>query len=133
MDTLRRGGGRSVTARPPMRMTPPVTVSRPAISLRRVDLPQPDGPSTTSSLPSGAVKLTWSTAFTSPQDFVIFSSSICIRLPPPRSFSPPPNIRPSVRQADPLFRSRSFSSEKCVDIHLNGLLIDIPYSGINLH
>jgi hypothetical protein len=63
-----------------MRMAPALTVSSPAMSRRTVDLPQPDGPSTTRSSPAGAVKLTWSTACTSPQDLETFSSSICIRL-----------------------------------------------------
>src|SRR5215475_7348841 len=44
-------GGRSLTSSPPMKMSPEVTSSRPAIMRKVVLLPQPDGPtSTTNSL-----------------------------------------------------------------------------------
>ena len=38
--------------RPPIAISPPVTVSRPAIMLSSVDLPQPDGPTSTRNSPS---------------------------------------------------------------------------------
>ena len=44
---------------PPMRISPPVTVSRPAIRRSRVDLPQPDGPSSATNSP-GAITLLFS-------------------------------------------------------------------------
>src|SRR5512139_3325000 len=82
METLRLAGGRLVTSRPLMWMMPVLTDSKPAMSRRIVDLPQPDGPSTTRSSPAWAVKLTLSTAHTSPHDLETFSSSICIRNQP---------------------------------------------------
>src|SRR5690606_20787449 len=59
-------GGRCVTSRSPIRMRPDVGVSSPAIMRRVVDLPQPDGPSSTVKLPAGAVKLTPRMAAASP-------------------------------------------------------------------
>src|SRR5919198_5386997 len=52
MAMSRAAGGSSVTSRSPMRIVPRVTCSRPAISLRSVDLPQPDGPTSTMNSPS---------------------------------------------------------------------------------
>src|SRR5215831_18016726 len=45
-------GWKSLTRRPAMMMSPSVTVSRPAIMLRSVDLPQPDGPTSTRNSPA---------------------------------------------------------------------------------
>jgi hypothetical protein len=44
MATSRRFGGTPSTDRPPMRISPPSWVSRPAIMRNMVDFPQPDGP-----------------------------------------------------------------------------------------
>ena len=52
----RAAGGRCVTSRPPMRMVPAVGVSSPAIRRSVVDLPQPDGPSSTTKEPGSASK-----------------------------------------------------------------------------
>src|SRR5204863_6279654 len=49
---------------------PDVGVSRPATRRSVVDLPQPDGPSSTTSVPTAASKLTSSTARVAPQDLV---------------------------------------------------------------
>ena len=62
METRRWAGGRWVTSTPPMKMRPPVAASSPAISRSVVDLPQPDGPRSTSIRPAAASKLTSSTA-----------------------------------------------------------------------
>ena len=48
---FRACAGLSVTDLPATRMSPPVTVSRPAIIRRVVDLPQPEGPSRPEQLP----------------------------------------------------------------------------------
>ena len=40
-------GGTSLTTRPPISMVPPVISSSPAIIRSAVDLPQPDGPTST--------------------------------------------------------------------------------------
>src|ERR1700676_5002705 len=66
MAMSRSFGGRSSTAKPPIRIVPPVAVSRPAISLRRVDFPQPEGPTRTMNSPSSMVRsMPWRT-FTVP-------------------------------------------------------------------
>src|SRR2546426_8969171 len=49
---LRRTGGSAVTSTSPMRMRPALTCSSPAISRSVVDLPQPEGPSKTASVPT---------------------------------------------------------------------------------
>ena len=45
-------GGTLLTTRSPMRISPEVMFSRPAIIRSRVDLPQPDGPTSTTNSPS---------------------------------------------------------------------------------
>jgi hypothetical protein len=50
--TSRREGCRLLTARPLMRISPPVMLSSPAMLLSSVDLPQPDGPTSTRNPPS---------------------------------------------------------------------------------
>src|SRR5713101_5996883 len=52
MATLRSCGLSSFTTRSPMRTVPAVISSSPATSRSSVDLPQPDGPTTTTSSPS---------------------------------------------------------------------------------
>src|SRR5437763_8751655 len=52
MATSRSAGGRYVTSRPAIRTSPAVGSSSPAMQRRAVDLPQPDGPSSTRSSPS---------------------------------------------------------------------------------
>ena len=47
MERSRLAGGSDVISRPPMEICPELTSSRPAISLSVVDLPQPEGPSST--------------------------------------------------------------------------------------
>ena len=55
-------GSRSLTSRPPIEIEPAVTSSRPAIIRSSVDLPHPDGPTSTSSSPSAMSRSTASTA-----------------------------------------------------------------------
>ena len=52
MAMSRSPGARLLTTRSPMRIAPPVTLSRPAIIRSSVDLPQPDGPTSTANSPS---------------------------------------------------------------------------------
>src|SRR5262245_33798680 len=47
MDRLRRPGGRPLTSTPSMSTRPPVGWSNPLMIRNAVDLPQPDGPTTT--------------------------------------------------------------------------------------
>src|SRR3954467_9102667 len=77
---LRLAGGSAVTSRSPIRMRPPSAASRPAMSRSGVDLPQPDGPSKTLSVPCARRKETPSTARTCPsavvQCLLTFSTAI---------------------------------------------------------
>src|ERR1700761_1927163 len=59
---LRSRGARSRTGSPLSRMSPVVGSSRPAIMRSTVDLPHPDGPSSTMNSPSVTSRLTLSTA-----------------------------------------------------------------------
>src|SRR6188472_2733575 len=52
MAMSRSFGWRSLTRAPSMAISPSVIVSRPAIMLSRVDLPQPEGPTSTRNSPS---------------------------------------------------------------------------------
>ncbi len=55
-------GGTSLTTRPSIESVPLVIDSSPAIIRSTVDLPQPDGPTSTSSSPSAAAKVASLTA-----------------------------------------------------------------------
>ena len=56
-------GGTSLTRLVPMRISPELISSRPAIIRRSVDLPQPDGPTRTVNEPSAmSMSTPWSTA-----------------------------------------------------------------------
>ena len=52
MLTSRSAAERRVTSSPPIRIWPAVAISRPAISRSVVVLPQPDGPSSVTSVPA---------------------------------------------------------------------------------
>ncbi len=52
MAMSRSAGSISLTTRPPISMVPPVMVSSPATMRSSVDLPQPDGPTSTQNCPS---------------------------------------------------------------------------------
>src|SRR5262249_27112564 len=75
MATPRARGGVSLTTSSLIRTSPDVWRSSPAMILRKVVLPQPDGPSSTRNSPSGTDMLTPSTAGTSPKSFLIFSAT----------------------------------------------------------
>src|SRR5258708_15278462 len=63
-------GGNWFTTRPPIAISPPVMCSSPAIMRSNVDLPQPDGPtSTTNSSSPMSISMPWITS-TSPKDFL---------------------------------------------------------------
>src|SRR5215471_16008052 len=68
-------GGRSLTSRSPMRSSPDVMVSRPATMRRAVDLPQPDGPTSTRNSPSSMLRSMSTTAVT-PLGYTLVSLSI---------------------------------------------------------
>src|SRR3954471_19213373 len=76
MAILRARGGIPRTERPPIRMSPSVGCSSPAIIRSRVVLPQPDGPRRTRYSPSPQVRLMPSTAAVPPpNDFFIARTS----------------------------------------------------------
>ncbi len=58
MAMSRSFGAFSLTRSPPMRSSPSVMSSRPAIMLSAVDFPQPDGPTRMMNSPSAISKLT---------------------------------------------------------------------------
>src|ERR1700753_2278681 len=61
-------GGTSLTMRSPMRISPELALSRPAIMRRSVDLPQPEGPTSTTNSPSAISIETPRTTSTGPKD-----------------------------------------------------------------
>src|SRR5262249_43759582 len=67
----RARGGMSLTRCPPIRMSPEVCFSSPAMMRSKVVLPQPEGPSRTMNSPSRASRLTPLTAVTSSNCFLI--------------------------------------------------------------
>ena len=66
MLTSRSAAESCVTSRPPIRIWPSLAISRPAIMRRVVVLPQPEGPSSVTSVPGSMVNETSSTAVTLP-------------------------------------------------------------------
>src|SRR5262245_17823609 len=71
MATPRARGVMSLTISSLIRTSPEVCRSRPAMTLKKVVLPQPDGPSSTKNSPSRTDRLTPSTAVTPPKSFLI--------------------------------------------------------------
>jgi hypothetical protein len=66
MLTFRSVAGRRVTSRPPIRTSPSLASSSPAMRRRVVVLPQPEGPSSVTSVARSMVNDTLFTATTSP-------------------------------------------------------------------
>ena len=63
MAMSRSPGARLFTTRSPIRISPPVMPSSPAIIRSSVDLPQPDGPTSTANSPSSMSRSTpWITS-----------------------------------------------------------------------
>src|SRR5260221_75099 len=69
MDRPRLAGGALATWTPSILISPPDTSSRPAISRRSVDLPQPDGPTKTTNSPSSMSRSSAGMMTTSPNAF----------------------------------------------------------------
>src|SRR5919201_3905607 len=68
-------GCRLLTVRPLIRISPEVMLSRPAMVLSRVDLPQPDGPTSTRNPPSSTARVMPFSASTVPKRFCRLSIS----------------------------------------------------------
>src|SRR5690606_31765591 len=94
-------GGTSLTTRSPIRSVPELISSSPAIMRNSVDLPQPDGPTSTSSSPSATSKLAPATP-TTPFGYTLRRlSSWTLAIgspvpdpPGPRFCCPPSRFRP---------------------------------------
>src|SRR6185436_18805827 len=63
-------GGTLLTTRSPMRISPPVMFSSPAIMRSSVDLPQSEGPTSTQNSPSSMAMSTPCTTAVEPKDFL---------------------------------------------------------------
>ncbi|MCY1306691.1 hypothetical protein D9M70_565640 [compost metagenome] len=72
MPKLRLCVGTRVMSSPSSRIAPPVGRSRPAIILRSVVLPQPEGPSMQTKVPCGTVRSTLLTALKVPNSLTTF-------------------------------------------------------------
>ena len=69
MARRRCAGALPVTSWPSIRIDPPLTSSRPAISRSSVDFPQPDGPTKTTNSPSWISRSIDGMTLASPKDF----------------------------------------------------------------
>src|SRR5882724_4363241 len=67
MAMSRSFGATLLTIRPPIVISPDVTVSRPAIMASSVDFPQPDGPTSTTNSPGATSRLTPFSTSTAPK------------------------------------------------------------------
>src|SRR5262245_4842070 len=72
MASPRLAGASWVTSRPSIEMVPPLTSSRPAISLSKVDLPQPEGPTKTTNSASPMSRSIDGMMVVAPNDFDTF-------------------------------------------------------------
>src|SRR6266568_3982164 len=79
----RSRGGRRVTSRPPMRTSPCVGSSSPAIILSSVVLPEPEGPRNTRNSPSRTSRSTSLTAPSSPWVKILVSLRVSTTAMPP--------------------------------------------------
>src|SRR6516164_2760311 len=74
-------GGTPLTTRSPILISPALTLSRPAIMASKVDLPQPEGPTSTTNSPSFTSRLIPFSTATEPKDLLrlrIVSEAISI-------------------------------------------------------
>ncbi|MEZ5294951.1 MAG: hypothetical protein R2697_01345 [Ilumatobacteraceae bacterium] len=76
-EVLRSRGPAVVTSTPSNTIEPSVTRSRPAIARSRLDLPDPDGPTTTVDVPAGASIETSASARVVPRSTVTCSRDTC--------------------------------------------------------
>ncbi len=75
MAMLRSAGRTPLIGRPLIEISPEVISSSPAIMLRSVDLPQPEGPTSTRNSPSSTEMLVSCSTCTLPKDLVTLSMS----------------------------------------------------------
>src|SRR3954453_10343024 len=82
MAMSRSFGGTRFTTRPPIAISPALMFSRPASMRSRVDLPQPEGPTSTTNSPSEMSTLTPCSTSKLPKDLRTFRMSTVAILPP---------------------------------------------------
>src|SRR6266581_3718728 len=92
-----RGGTSPSTHSPPMKISPELGRSRPAIIRSRVVLPHPDGPSSTKNSPARMDRSTPSTAWKSPNRLLRLRSSTPTTI---RALPSPPSRRGSCRRLE---------------------------------
>ncbi len=83
MAMLRCCGGRSLARTPPIIRSPEVIVSSPASMRSKVDLPQPDGPTSTTNSPLLMSRLMCSRILCCPNDFDRSRNSTSVKVTPP--------------------------------------------------
>src|ERR1700674_3473478 len=104
MAMSRSFGGHRLTTRSPMRMVPELTSSRPATSRSVVDLPQPDGPTSTTNSSSSISRSRSVTAGTAPYILPICSNAtLAMVIFPPKSPVSPLTGRSDAQPADNVF------------------------------
>ena len=87
------------TTRPPIEISPPVMFSRPAIMRSRVDLPQPEGPTSTTNSPSAISTSTPCRILVLPKDFRACRTETRRHTQPPTRPARGGYVRPQARQA----------------------------------
>src|SRR6266567_7555645 len=112
-----RGGTSPSTRSPPMRISPALGRSRPAIIRSSVVLPHPDGPSSTKNSPSRMDRSTPSTAWKSPNRLLRPRSSTPTTIGPLPS---PPSQQGSCRRLELDLHQRRQLALHGADTHLRG-------------
>src|SRR5262245_38466488 len=118
-NTMARSGPGPSTARPSSRIAPDVTGRRPSTALRKVDLPQPEGPTMATSSPSNTAK---STSHRTCSDRPVRSFKRSSETPRTSSFARgvASIASPSVRRLQPL--EKSFPRERIEHARVDELL-----------
>src|ERR1700693_5340105 len=80
MAMSRAFGGRPLTRRPPIQISPELTSSRPPISRSKVDLPQPEGPPSTTNSPAATFRSSARSTAVSPKRLLTARISIVCTL-----------------------------------------------------
>src|SRR4030081_3163264 len=119
MATSRSLGGRALTTRSPIAMVPPLTSSSPAIIRSVVDLPQPDGPTSTANAPSGIVRLTSRTAWTAPYRlWMLLSTTAAMEIP---------RTSPNTQAGDYVSLPKEGDQQPRYDRHHRGGAHEVPF------
>src|SRR5215831_68252 len=93
MAMSRLAGGRWLTTLSAISIDPLDTLSSPATILSSVDLPQPDGPTSTTNFPSAMSTLTSCSTGTAPNDFDTLRIATCAIVLASLPYFPPVRLR----------------------------------------